>query len=496
MQVGNYDKILSETDQYKEKRSEYLNNSTNWIEDAIIYNIIPDHFAYSWRNSDSSVDDSEENEFLKKESDSVSIPCTIQGIIDNMDYILKLGVNCICLNPFIFDKNKKEAYDYTHINEQLGENKDFTFLVNFCHNCNVKFILDGLFHEYNDENYSENKEDYRYHIRMKYYLDLCQQWIIEYGVDGIKIDNTVDMNQESFLIFCEAIKKCNENCWILINNKEDIIKENTYKEVDLIQNENTEDMLSEVRLENNHNKNEILKHDILKHDILPEDKLNDEENKKTRQHLDIVFNHRFYSACKNFFAMNYVNADQFSHCFNPTNIDGITDIPFPFINFLSDKSTSRFLVLCKKDLAKYKLSILYLMTSPGIPSILYGDENPVVGDKEEDCLQTMSFDEENELFIFFKAAIFLHKKLKGLRVGDYRTLVADKESNLLVFERYTEEECITVALNAGDKEVPLDLDIEDKMMIWNNGFGDMKMNAYGFVILREKRSINSGYGVL
>lgn len=72
---------------------------------------------------------------------------TLKGICENLDYIEKLGINCIYLNP-IFEAasyHKYDTIDYFEIDPCLGNKADLKELVQQCHKRGIRVILDGVF---------------------------------------------------------------------------------------------------------------------------------------------------------------------------------------------------------------------------------------------------------------------------------------------------------------------------------------------------------------
>lgn len=54
------------------------------------------------------------------------------------------------------------------------------------------------------------------------------------------------------------------------------------------------------------------------------------------------------------------------------------------MNLLDSHDVSRFLSLCGGDMRRYRLTILFMMTFVGMPTVFYGDELGVQGLSEEE----------------------------------------------------------------------------------------------------------------
>ena len=91
--------------------------------------------------------------------------------------------------------------------------------------------------------------------------------------------------------------------------------------------------------------------------------------------------------------------------------------------------------------------LLYGM--PGIPTVYYGSEWGIKGDKKEGdrALRPSLFEpKENELTASIRAFAGARKQSRALMYGDYRQLVVTNKQ--LVFERSIEGERVIVAVNA------------------------------------------------
>lgn len=425
---SNYNHDLSKGEQNKTVIVNGQADTNAWIEDAVLYHIMPDRFASSWKRIQTI---HEVN--AKEENGAKELYCgTIQGIIDNVDYFLKLGINGIILNPFIFmgRYDEKGEEGQSHIHEKLGTDGEFEFMVGLCHNCNMKVLLEGLEqHCKNMWSYRVNQKEKIEDSKLEYYQLLCNRWINDFKVDGVYV-NKEEQNRELRSEFLQAIKDSNQDCLII------------------------------------------------------GDEWDSNTNTCASNRLDVFKRDAFRNLCKDFFARERMDAYEFERSCTTARNNGDTS-SYSKIVYLSDVYSARFFSECKQRAECYMIAVLYVMTSPGIPYILYGDEQQLVESQDGSCLP-MHWEEERELFSFFKAAIFVRKQVDALRHGKYKCISAKKGSRILWYERYTETECITIILNAGSLDEKIEVNLEKKMMIWQYGFEESCLLAYGFIILREK----------
>lgn len=347
----------------------------DWWKDAVIYDILIDSFAVTRR----SIGRTNEDTDCDKEYPGRRYGGTIQGVTNNLDYLLKLGINCICLDPFVFkeDHDTSEQTDCLQINPCYGTEADFQFFVDLCHNCAIRVIVDV----------TQSTMDASPDID---YFGICRSLSEEYSVDG----------------------------WLfpVSERKED----------------------------------------------------------------------SFRNSCRDFFAMDTLDAFEFD--LEVKDIIHENTANRPFVNLLDSLGKPRFLTYCDGKKERLLLAVLFQMTIAGPPCILYGDEQLILSQVGEECPGPMIWGEnpESGMFAFYKAAIYLRRKLGALRNGDYRTRSADKASKLYIYERCQEEQQIIIALNAGEEQAKLPEELGNCRIIWQSGYTSGGIDGYGFLIAAKQ----------
>ncbi len=122
-------------------------NKTNWFKNAIIYQIYPKSFKDS--NNDGIGD--------------------IKGIIEKLDYLKNLGVNCVWLSPVYKSPMADNGYDvsdYYNIHEIFGTMDDFKLMLDEMHKRGIRLIMDLVANHTSDEHEwflkSKESEDNEY----------------------------------------------------------------------------------------------------------------------------------------------------------------------------------------------------------------------------------------------------------------------------------------------------------------------------------------------
>ena len=204
-----------------------------WVNDTVWYQIFPDRFC----NGNHSLDPENvcpwrsHKETVRNEE---SFGGDLQGIISKLDYLKNLGITGIYMTP-VNESHSNHKYDtvnYKKIDPHFGDEKVFKTLVDEAHSRGIRVMLDGVFNhsgydfapwqdvlqkgpesEYYDwfmintwplsegGGHAHKGEYYAFaffddmpklntnnpKVR-KYFIDICEDWVRKYGVDGIRLD--------------------------------------------------------------------------------------------------------------------------------------------------------------------------------------------------------------------------------------------------------------------------------------------------------------------
>lgn len=459
----------SEFYQYPFLRREEISDVPDWFKHAVVYNIFPDSFATGKR-------------FLRKTPEHLPMSNgrilhsrnggTIRGITENLDYIADLGFNCLYLNP-IFTAEEYHRYDlldYFHISPNLGTDEDFRNLVAEVHRRGMHIIIDGVFNHcswyffafddvvqngeasrYRDwfyalkfpvvrpeEGAAPEYASFAYEPKMPklnssnpevqaYFMEVCAHWLREFDVDGWRLDVANEVDKDFWRMFRQTAKR---------------VKPESV-------------MIGEIW----ESAERWLQGDM----------------------FDSAMNYDFRKNCRDFFALNKLNARQFNARITQMLMRYPTGIVQGQLNLLDSHDVNRFLYLCEGDLEKFRLAMLFLFCMPGVPSVFYGDELGVCGGDEFSLRGPMPWDAPaSDERVFFRQLTAL-RNLKVTTLGTFRTREA-RDTGLYIFERAYENSVLLVALNTADTAVQIPSEIDAFPTRFSFRYSEKQLGAHGYAV--------------
>ncbi len=251
----------------------------------------------------------------------------------------------------------------------------------------------------------------------EYLLKVGQYWVKEFNIDGWRLDVANEIDHQFWREFRRAVKSIKEDVFLV---------------------------------------GEIW------HDALPW--LEGEQ-------FDSVMNYPLTNMIHRFFAYEEINAEQFSHELQKY----LHQYPKPQYNFLfnlvGSHDTPRIINIAQKNKQKVMLIKAFQFSFLGSPSIYYGDEIGLTGDKDPGCRRCMVWDEnlqDQEMLMFMKKLIKLRRKYPIMaNSGNFKILSVSGHLNYLCYSRETEDQLFIVVMNNSSKvqSIPLPIDIKDKTIL-------------------------------
>ena len=444
------------------------------IKDAVFYHIYPLGFCGAINNGKDISSTSGFNKFDDRW----------------IKHLKNMGINAIYFGPiFKSSYHGYDTIDYLKIDDRLGTNDDFKNIVTKLHDNNIRVIIDGVFNHvgrefwafedvknnksnsqyaswfnidfngnsnYNDGFYYEGWEGHYDLVKLNLYnknvkdylLHVVEYWIDKLDIDGIRLDVAYSLDKNFIKELRFATNKLKKDFWLM---------------------------------------GEMIHGDY--NSIVSPEMLHSATNYELYKGLYSSHND------KNYFEIAYSLNRQFGEYGIYKNLT--------LYNFVDNHDVNRIATIIND---KRYLNNIYtlLFTIPGIPSMYYGSEWGIEGDRSVTDLTLrpeLSIDDfdNNEssknLETFITRLINIRKNNKELTLGIYKEFIV--KNRQFVFGRYLNNNWIIILLNLDDKEAYIELnspfknstiinllDENDKYVNENNKI-TIKMNAFSSKILKE-----------
>lgn len=363
----------------------------------------------------------------------------ILKVLDYIPHLKRLGVKCVLFNPvFESDTHGYNTRDYRTLDVRLGTNEDFKRVCDALHAEGIKIVLDGVFNhcgrgffgfkdvcekkwesEYKDwfyinfdgndawndglwyEGWEGNYDLVKfnlanYHVA-DYLIDSVRMWVNEFGIDGLRLDVAYCINPD----FLKRLR------WETSQMKEDFF------------------LMGEM-IHGDYNR---LVNDEMCHSAT---------------------NYECYKGM--YSAFNSMNLFEIVHSllrqFGPeqwTLYKGKH-----LLSFVDNHDVTRIATILNNP-AHLKLVYGMLMGMPGIPTIYYGSEWGMHGNKSDGdpaLRPAIDHPEWNELTDAVSLMVNARQNSKALNYGDFKSLVLTNRR--CVFERNCDDSRVMVAINADE----------------------------------------------
>jgi len=424
-----------------------INQPPRWVKSQVFYQIFPERFSqgdksiavqtneYLYQGGKHPVIAKKWGEPVAKQGHNATGASEfyggdLKGIYNKLDYLQKLGVTAVYLNPIFTSpsNHKYDTTDYFNVDPHLGGNQRFSELTNALHMRGMKIILDAVFNHtscehpwfgryqtFKDGAYDHYDSPYRGHYifhenevknyiawngietlpklnflnsEVQHYLfkgesSVLKYWLKPpYNIDGWRFD-VIHMlgegvgaynNAHYVKAFRKSAKEVNEEAYI--------VGEHFYEATQWLQGGQEDGAMNYYGFA---------------HPV-----------RAFFANLDIAF-HRIEINAKDF--------DQWL-------AESRAKIPWlnqlAQLNQLDSHDTMRFINQVNGDLGKLKAASMMLFAYPGTPCIYYGTEVALEGGHDPDnrrCFPWSTVDKKADVFTFYQQLIALRKQRKELQKG-------------------------------------------------------------------------------
>lgn len=430
----------------------------NWVEKSVIYQIFPDRFAAAKEHKGVSPWNTEPRWDTRLGGD-------IAGVLSKSTYLKDLGIGAIYFNPVFISPSihRYEATDYRSIDPLFGTNDEFATMVKSLNQKGIRTIIDLAvnhsavdFFAFADVIKNGEKSKYRdwyfihsYPVKVqgnpnydawfgfpsmpklncknpevqKYLLDSIAFWHKLAPIAGWRLDVPNEVDSSFWRAFRPLVKKTNPQAWIV----------------------------GEIW----GNGSPWLQGD----------------------QFDSVMNYPFRDAVVRFVAEGSIKPSEFIHRLEVIQAMYPPQVNRNLMNLISSHDVPRFLTVCKGNRDLSKLAATIQFTWLGTPSIYYGDELGMEGDRDPQNRRGMRWDladDGNDILSHYKMLIQLRNMSPALQSGDVKVLHCSDEDKFLCYSRIEGKDAAIVAVNRSDKEISKRLTIPDEA---RKLFGDSFLNV-------------------
>ena len=412
----------------------------NWVNDAVFYHIYPLGFCGAPKYNEG--EKTAENR--------------IEKVLEWIPHLKDLGVNAIYFGP-IFESigHGYDTSNYYLTDSRLGSKDDFKKVFDALHENGIKVVLDGVFNHvgrgfwaFNDVqhklldsaykdwfsglNFSQKSplgDGFSYEmwegnadlvkLNLKnpavcdHLIGAVKMWIEELGIDGLRLDAADCVDKDFFRLLRRETAAMKDDFWLM---------------------------------------GEIIHGDY--RDWANDDMLHSVTNYECWKGLYSSHND------KNYFEIAYSLDREFGQ-------GGIYS-HLCLYNFVDNHDVNRIASLLR-DGRDLKNVYTLLFTMPGVPSIYYGSEWGIKGEKGQGAstddairpfLNLEDFANDNEIITHIKSLVQKRQHSKALRLGTYEKIFVKNEQ--LAFSRKYEGETAIIVLNVSDNQENISFQYEGK----------------------------------
>jgi glycosidase len=409
-----------------------------WVEKGVIYQIFPDRFA----NGDPQNDPKGVEPWDAKPTYSNRFGGDVAGVRQHLDYLQGLGIKTVYFNPVFRagSNHRYDTFDYLKIDPEIGTNEEFGALTREMRRRGIRTVLDGVFNHtatkffafddvvrngaaskytgwYTFKGFPVKVQEHPNYVAWfdypsmpkvnhanpefrRYLLDVPKFWSQNAAIAGWRLDVANEVPMDFWRDFRRELKARDRDTWIL----------------------------------------------------------GEEWGDATRwlqgDQWDSVMDYPFRGA-----VLNFVGKDGSGR---PSDL--LTGLMASYtryapqvsrnaMNLISSHDTPRILSMCGGDKELAKLAATIQFTWAGTPSIYYGDELGMAGEKDPDNRRGMEWGRAiagNDVLAHYRRLIALRNSSPVLQSGDPVVLDADDAAGTAVYARVLDprkEQFAIVAVN-------------------------------------------------
>ena len=358
-----------------------INVTPDWVNDTVWYQIFPDRFC-------NGTPEKNGEDILPWRTGPVTnqerFGGNLAGIRKRLSYLKELGINGIYLNPIMEaeSNHKYDTRDYTKIDPYFGDNEEFALLVKEAHEVGIRRMVDAVF------NHCGRRFAQWLDVEEKGEKSEFADWFMIHDWNALKKQGDTRDGRFYSFAFNEYMPKLNTNNEEVIRYFSDIC-ESWIRDFDIdgirfdVGNEVSHRFLKRVR-----ERVKSLKPDI----YLLGEIWHDASQWLMGDEYDSVMNYPLMSGIHDFFLDKESTKEDFEYMVNRCYTMYMQQCNNVLFNLLDSHDTER-LMNRLKNLNVFYQQLAVLFTMPGSPCIYYGTEIAMEGGHDPDCRRCMPWDE-------------------------------------------------------------------------------------------------------
>jgi glycosidase len=473
----------------------------------VIYLLMPDRFADG--DPKNNVAEGMINDF-KPEDPIGRHGGDLDGIINHLDYLNDLGVTALWLTPVVENNSSVSYHGYAasnlyKIDPRFGSNEKYKELVTKAHEKGIKIIYDHVSNHISINHPWINDLPVKEWINgtKENHLNAWHDKVILWDIHGAKVtkdylakgwfvDEMPDLNQANPFVRNYLIQN---TIWWVESTGLDGIREDTYPYVDeMFLSQWAKDIMNEYPTLNI--VGEVWEGEAI---FLAPYQKGSRLNTKFDTNLPVVTDFALQNAYEDFLK----SGSNFYKIYYTLAKDYLYENPNDLLVFADNHDSPRALFTAGENIDKVKLVFAHLLTTRGIPQILYGSEIGMVGNERHGVLRanfrggfpgdtSNAFvsrgrtKTENELFNFFKKLISIRKKYESLSKGEFHHL--PPIDNVYVYTKKYNEEKTLVMINSSNEEKQFNISMIENLC--------GKISSYYDIVKDKSLEIKNGKIIL
>lgn len=450
-------------------------HSSEWVKNTVWYQIFPERFANGDRSNDpigtkkwNASDHPGRQDFYGGD---------LQGVLDHLNHLQKLGVNGIYFNPLFKapSNHKYDTEDYYQIDPHFGNAALFKEVVTQAHQRGIHVMLDAVFNHIGDKSlqwqdvlkngqrskyaswfhvnkfpatYTPTKNfeftpdatydtfDYTPHMPklntanpavQEYLLGIAKYWIKEFDIDAWRLD---------------VANEIDHHFWKRFHKETTALKPDFY-------------ILGEIW----HTSQAWLNGD----------------------EFSGVMNYSYTGAILDHFINHRISAEQMIDHLSNQLMKYRDQTNQMMFNVLDSHDTARIMTQARGNRNLVKETFAFTFLQPGTPSIYYGTEYGMDGDNDPDCRKPMNWvpdDDGQDMFTFFKKLVALRRNYADLIAGGMVVLKV-LPTGLVEISRMGAGKVLTGIFNTTNLPIKC---LSTGRLLLSQGVQDHQLMPNGFVI--------------